>query len=53
MDEEEIYSLKEKILDLIKLDFYKSEKLENDLDDQFDLSLEKRKIKELIMKYET
>jgi adiponectin receptor len=44
---EEIYSLKEKILDLIKLDFYKSDKLENDLDDQFDLSLEKRKIKEL------
>jgi adiponectin receptor len=44
---EEINSLKESILDLIKLDTYKSEKLEKKLDDQFNLNLEKRKTKEL------
>jgi len=43
----EIYSLKEEILDLIKLDISKSEKLEENLDNEFDLNLKNRKTKEL------
>ena len=42
-----IISVKEQILDLIKLDNNKEEKLEKNLDEKYNLNLEKRKIKEL------